>query len=447
MGLITLLSYWTQFPQDQLRYAVCLFGLYPLCLLYSWLASQPLSLMLGAQRTRILRHLFSVCFGLSACVYCFGVFAPFHSLFTALVVYAIAKWYPKRAGNYTMVFAMGYLFLLHVHRMWTAWLEYTVDISGVQMLLTIKLTSFAYEYSDSSVDDKPKSLPDLLGWYGYIYFFPSFLVGPTLSYHEYETFIDKADWSNDNDVHLRRSLEKLLPTMTLLVIMYFGMYFPTEYMTTADFGLWDYRTKLAYLMLSQFIVRCKYYFVWSFAHACYLASGANKCVKFDGCNVNIYQIETSQSIYEVTNNWNLCTNEWLKTHMYQRALTSGYSKQNATYITNMVSALWHGFYPGYILTFVTGGVLTELGRRIRNEVRPTFLATPFLKRTYDIICTFVVMILIAYATIPFQLYALTPTFQVWANMYFVGHILMMGAVVLLVFARYAHNNFAYCGAT
>jgi lysophospholipid acyltransferase len=186
----------------------------------------------------------------------------------------------------------------------------------------------------------------------------------------------------------------------------------------------------------------------------------DQCVKNDsqnevGLNVNILSIETAQNIYEITNNWNICTNEWLKDHIYKRALTIGYSKQTATYVTNVVSATWHGFYPGYIITFVTGGMLTELGRRIREQIRPHFLETNYQTMTnpmlfglpisrvpkifYDCVCYITTMVLMAYTTVPFQVFGLYETFAIWKNLYFIGHILMTLSVILLVTSTFAKS--------
>jgi lysophospholipid acyltransferase len=164
-----------------------------------------------------------------------------------------------------------------------------------------------------------------------------------------------------------------------------------------------------------------------------------------GLNVNILEIETAQNIYQITNNWNICTNEWLKDHIYKRSIILGFKKQHSTYITNIVSALWHGFYPGYIITFVTGGMLTELGRLIRSQIRPYFLLkneTNFdiVKQIYDIICLFMVTILMAYTTVPFQVFGFWETYAIWYNLYFVGHILMGIAVVLLFIESTLNKN-------
>lgn len=436
--LISFLSYWTLFPEDLIRYGFCLFGLFPLCYIYQK--------YIQTKANSTLKHLFSICFGLFVCVYCFGITSPFHSIFTSLVVYCLMKWFPKQSGYASFVFCMLYVSLLHIYRMWNYWMIWSMDIAGVQMLLTIKLTSYAFEYSDRYSDQLQQmnccELPNIIEWYGYVYFFPSFLVGPTISFDNYRTFINSnREISSDT---FKLGIYKLIPAMLLLMILYCKRYFPIEYMMSDEFSQCSFYTKIWYLILSQFIIRCKYYFAWTFSYACYLVCGVNEIVNGKqtvsipevGLNVNILEIETAQNIYQITNNWNICTNEWLKDHIYKRSIILGFKKQHSTYITNIVSALWHGFYPGYIITFVTGGMLTELGRLIRSQIRPYFLSKneskfDILKKMYDMICLFMVITLMAYTTVPFQVFGFWETYAIWYNLYFVGHIFMGIAVVLL----------------
>ena len=82
--------------------------------------------------------------------------------------------------------------------------------------------------------------------------------------------------------------------------------------------------------------------------ACGLSETASK-------NINVMKVEFGQNFREILANWNICSANWLKTHIYTRMIQSGWSATVSTYTTNLVSAFWHGFYPGYYLSFITGG--------------------------------------------------------------------------------------------
>jgi lysophospholipid acyltransferase 1/2 len=44
-------------------------------------------------------------------------------------------------------------------------------------------------------------------------------------------------------------------------------------------------------------------------------------------------------------------------------------KNYGTALTFALSALWHGFYPGYYLTFATGALTVTAARRVREKTQ------------------------------------------------------------------------------
>lgn len=62
------------------------------------------------------------------------------------------------------------------------------------------------------------------------------------------------------------------------------------------------------------------------------------------------------------NNWNVGTNRWLRLVVYERT-----PKKYGTLATFTLSALWHGFYPGYYITFATGALIVMAARFVSFE--------------------------------------------------------------------------------
>ena len=62
------------------------------------------------------------------------------------------------------------------------------------------------------------------------------------------------------------------------------------------------------------------------------------------------------SLKELLDNWNKSTTAWLRYVVYERL--------NSTLAVNIFSALWHGFYAGYYVTFLTGGILIHTARLV-----------------------------------------------------------------------------------
>jgi lysophospholipid acyltransferase 1/2 len=75
-------------------------------------------------------------------------------------------------------------------------------------------------------------------------------------------------------------------------------------------------------------------------------------------NVNIIGCELSTSIKSSFDHWNVQTQLWLRRIAYDR-LPAG-----KTLGVFVLSAFWHGFYPGYYLTFVLCAFMVYAGRGV-----------------------------------------------------------------------------------
>ena len=66
------------------------------------------------------------------------------------------------------------------------------------------------------------------------------------------------------------------------------------------------------------------------------------------------------NVRELMQNWNMGVQRWLRDYVYMRQVRpDGRPLWYANIMTYMVSAMWHGFYPGYYLTFFFGGLQNE----------------------------------------------------------------------------------------
>ncbi|KAI5085423.1 lysophospholipid acyltransferase 1 isoform X1 [Silurus meridionalis] len=102
-------------------------------------------------------------------------------------------------------------------------------------------------------------------------------------------------------------------------------------------------------------------------------------------------------------NWNIQTGVWLKSVCYDRV------PYFRTPLTFMLSALWHGVYPGYYFTFLTGIPITLTARAARRNFRHYFLHSRSVKLVYDVITWAVTQLTICYAVLPFLVLAVEPT--------------------------------------
>ncbi|XP_018588794.2 membrane-bound O-acyltransferase domain-containing protein 2 isoform X2 [Scleropages formosus] len=141
-------------------------------------------------------------------------------------------------------------------------------------------------------------------------------------------------------------------------------------------------------------------------------------------NLRILDIEFATSFKMFLDNWNIQTALWLKRVCYERC------PYNPTAATFLLSAIWHGVYPGYYLTFFTGILMTMAARAIRHNVRPHFLGSAALELLYDVVTWAGTQIAICYTVVPFVLLAVGPSLKFYRSWYFCIHIV---CVLLMVF--------------
>lgn len=129
------------------------------------------------------------------------------------------------------------------------------------------------------------------------------------------------------------------------------------------------------LHMLGFTSRSKYYGVWYLTEgACILSGMGYKGVdpktgrvRWDRLqNVNPWGIETAQNTRAYLGHWNMNTNNWLRNYMYLRVTRKGkkpgFRASLATFVT---SAVWHGFYPGYYLSFLLAAFLQTVSKSKR----------------------------------------------------------------------------------
>uniref|UniRef100_A0A8C5SRW7 Membrane bound O-acyltransferase domain containing 2 n=2 Tax=Laticauda laticaudata TaxID=8630 RepID=A0A8C5SRW7_LATLA len=221
--------------------------------------------------------------------------------------------------------------------------------------------------------------------------------------------------------------------LSLLFHMTVSKTFPVEYNIDDQFrATASFPTKIIYLYLSLMAARPKYYFAWTLAEAINNAAGfgfrgydKNGVPHWDLIsNLRILHIEFSTSFKMFLDNWNIQTALWLKRVCYERASFS------PTIQTFILSAIWHGVYPGYYLTFLTGVLMTLAARTIRKNIRNYFLDSPAIKLCYDIMTWITTQIAISYTVVPFVLLSIKPSYVFYSSWYFSLHI---ACILVLMF--------------
>jgi hypothetical protein len=432
-------------PLDQTKFVLCLLAAYPLAFVFSCLP-----------KNNFLKHLVSTSIGVW-----FGWFTMrqqiFHSLISSTVVYLAVAMMPRTfAHKFVFVWMMGYMCLSHVYRMYTDYMGWSMDFTGPQMVLTIKLITFAFDYRDGLLEEKDlkpyqklmhlKKLPSPLEFYGYVYFFCGFLAGPAFNMKEYQSFIDGSLFKDAPNSAMPSavfaSLYKFAQTLVVLVGVFLQMQYPLIYCRTSEFvEQTPFLMRIFYIWFAAVLQRFPYYFAWLLSEGSCIMAGIGYSGVKDGkvtwnraTNVKIIGLELSQSFKEVTENWNIRTDKWLKHYIYERVPSNG------ILLTFLTSAVWHGFYPGYYFSFITSAFIVNIARGIRRNVRPYFMEadekTPKpTKKFYDLACLMITSLMLNYTMTPFILLGFEYSVNAWMSVYFFGHALVFVGYLITVFVR------------
>ncbi|KAI9934132.1 hypothetical protein ASPWEDRAFT_36151 [Aspergillus wentii DTO 134E9] len=393
-------------------------------------------------------------------------------LYSSAGVYAIAYYVDGSLMPWIgFIFLMGHMSISHIYRQILNDNQ-VVDITGAQMVLVMKLSSFCWnvhdgrlpqdQLSDSQKYAAIRHFPSILDYTGYILFFPSLFAGPSFEYVDYRRWIDTTlfeippgtDPSKVPPTRKKRKIPRSGTPATkkaimglgwILAFLQLGSLYNQDVVLSEGFMDYSFIRRVWILHMLGFSTRLKYYGVWSLTEgACILSGmGYNGFDTTTGKvfwnrleNVDPWALETAQNSYGYLGGWNKNTNHWLRNYVYLRVTPKGKKPGfRASLATFATSAFWHGFYPGYYLTFILGSFIQTVAKNFRRYIRPFFLSpdgtkfTPY-KQYYDIFSWLVTQLTMSFAVLPFILLSFNTSMGVWSGVYFYG---IIGNLLSIVF--------------
>ncbi|XP_075682697.1 membrane-bound glycerophospholipid O-acyltransferase 1 isoform X1 [Rhinoderma darwinii] len=362
-------------PLEQVNFVACqLFALVIAVWFRTYLSAR--------QAHATIRHGIATLIGVYLAVFCFGWYS-LHIFSLVLLSYCIMiNASIEKVHCYSFILALGYLTLCQINRVYI--FNYgilTTDFSGPLMIVTQKITTLAFQLHDGmcqnphllskeQLKNSIKGKPTFLEYISYHLNFMSILAGPCSNFNDYVEFIEGRhiqsklleDRGKEYTILIQPSPSKaviiklMICVVSLILFLTVSKAFPLIFMLDDKFIdesslLW----KLVYLYIASMACKPKYYFAWTLADAINNAAGYGfNGIDEDGSfrwdlisNLNIWNIEVATSLKMYIDNWNIQTAAWLKRVCYDRA------PKYRTGLTFLLSAVWHGVYPGYYFTFLT----------------------------------------------------------------------------------------------
>jgi hypothetical protein len=440
-------------------------------------AVYPFSIILYNLPNKTAKHAFSFLVGFAIVQWIFG---PdwIHSFITSLGTYLICALLPaKIQPRVAFLFVMGYMVGAHIYRMYVSYMSGIFDFTGTQMVLTMKLTSFAYNLYDGTYDKKnvfpehphenPRKgkvykdrsrfaitkLPNPLEFFGYVYCFTCILAGPAFEYKDYERAIDGTAYRVGGEkgpikkpATLLAGLQRLVVgVITLVLHMKMSAMFPVKVMYDPKFlSTVPWVERYARLMVAMLAERFKFYFAWKVAEGASILGGfgfegytpEGKPIGWKGVeNIDIIGFETATSVQAISRHWNKRTQGWLERYTYHRTGRS-------VMTTYFISALWHGLYPGFFIMFMSLPIMTSIERLVKAKINPLIVPgfDGFDMKTYPrnaagwiywVVCWACTMAFMNYIVQVFSMGSLENSLRALSGHHYLPHILLVVIYVLL----------------
>lgn len=320
-------------------------------------------------------------------------------IYSSAGIYAIAYYIDGSMMPWIgFIFLMGHMSINHISRQILDNPQ-VIDITGAQMVLVMKLSAFCWNVHDGrlpqdQLSDPQKyaaitAFPSILDYAGYVLFFPGLFGGPAFDYVAYRRWIDTTlfevppgtDPSKAPPTRKKRKIPRSgTPAMKkatiglvwIFVFLQLGSIYNQDAVLDSSFMEYSFVRRVWTLYALGFTARTKYYGVWSLAEGACILSGMGYN-GFDGKtgkvfwnrleNIDAWKLETAQNSHGYLGSWNKNTNHWLRNYVYLRVTPKGKKPGfRASLATFTTSAFWHGFYPGYYLSFVLGSFVQTVAK-------------------------------------------------------------------------------------
>eukprot|EP00850_Spirogloea_muscicola_P006294 SM000029S10589 [mRNA] locus=s29:853943:857410:- [translate_table: standard] len=315
-----------------------------------------------------------------------------------------------------------------------AWRQGGMDFTGSLMVLTLKVVSCAMDYQDGllpadkaaspTYTNRLKVLPSPLEFAGYILCCGNVLVGPAIDFRGYRDYCERrVEW----DPRADKPMPSVLPVALARLVQ--AACCAALYQTLVP----RFPGKCGYIWMTALTMRIMYYFIWSLAETGLLLSGLG----FSGWSqstpsepewkradhVKPLKVELIPSAAKLPSYWNMKTAEWLRIYVYDRLnLWTGRPTFGTLLATQVVSAVWHGVYPGYYLFFVNCAVAQQASKayyKLHLKIPEKSSLLRVFSNQFHWLFTQMVL---NYSQVGFI------TLDVWTSVYFLGNLLPLAVL-------------------
>lgn len=266
------------------------------------------------------------------------------------------------------------------------------------------------------------SLPSLFDYYAYMFHFTGLLGGPTIYYNEYQHVMK----STPSAFRWKEVIKTAIIGICGLILCQATNYICSlEDLLNPSLHRYPLSLRLAVFVFVMMGMRGRYYGLWKLGESmCILNGFGEENGSWKGIsNVDILKFEFSNNYSTTARVWNRRIQRWLQMCIYER------SNFNQFYVF-MVSAFWHGFYPGYYIGFTLASFMTHVNRLATKKLWPQVQGT-VLEMPYLLAGTICCLLTNTFMLGAHMCYTVKRTKQLWGNFDYSYPLFLVVACVVL----------------
>ena len=266
------------------------------------------------------------------------------------------------------------------------------------------------------------ALPSLFDYYAYMFHFTGLLGGPTIFYNEYQSVVRSTPKASRWIEVIKTAIIGICGLLLFKVTNHFCS---LDDLMDSSLRQYPLGLRLFGFVLVMFGMRGKYYGLWKLGESmCVLNGFGEEGGEWKGIsNVDIIKFELANNYSTTARVWNRRIQRWLQMCIYER------SNFNQFFVF-MVSAFWHGFYPGYYIGFTLASFMTHVNRLATKKLWPRVQGTPF-EKPYLWAGTVFCLLTNTFMLGAHMCYTVKQTKQLWGNFSYSHPLFLVVACVIL----------------
>jgi len=374
-----------------------------------------------------------------------------HSIYAIIFTYLVLLF-----GGGTLVsvvlsfsFNMSYLLIGYWYTSSDTAADYDVSWTMPQCVLCLRLIGLSIDVYDGkqpkeslSKDQLKNCLPDspnILEMLSHSFFIGGYFVGPQFFLRKFREFVTPAYHENLPASPSKFGFRRLLIGILYMALHVVGMQFLPEYWpNTQEYAAMCLPLKLLGLCFWVKIILFKYQSIWLMAEGVCVVSGLSYngkeedgSVDWTGCrNVKLRRLETATNFGHYIEAFNINTNGWVASYVYKR-LKFLNNKNISQFATLAFLSVWHGWHPGYYLTFMNEFFVMKFEAEWskmweRSTKVKLWRDHPSYNTLTSIIGWCYVHFFLAHCFMPFPLKSLSSILSAYSGVYFIHIFFFVG---------------------